>query len=452
MAIKWNKTLAKKYIESIGYIYDINNPEKIKAITKITIIKDNYLYYTDIHKLQRGVIPDRFSKTNIHTITNIKTWLKEYNKNIELISKFYIGSKEEYIWECKVCNEQFYKSWDCMNDLTVINSCVYCSNRKAGISNCVATLKPYLIEEWHYYKNDNYTLWDFTCGMDYEAWWQCKNNPKHTWQASIKNRTNNNSGCPYCSGLYASTDNNLLLANPELCEEWDYKKNDKLPEEYTPGSGESVWWICKKCNNNWNAIISSRSVGNGCPYCAGKIATLDNCLATKRPDLIEEWHPILNGDLTPYDITYGSGTEVWWICDKGHEWEAKIGNRTANNQGCPRCKSSKGEDFIYNFLNIKDIANIPQHKFPNCRNIRPLPFDFYLLDYYIAIEYQGIQHYEPVEYFGGEIRFKLQQKLDQIKRDYCNNNNIKLIEIPYWDFDNIEKILNKELNLLLKVS
>ena len=63
----------------------------------------------------------------------------------------------------------------------------------------------------------------------------------------------------------------------------------------------------------------------------------------------------------------------------------------------------------------------------------------------LLIEYDGIQHYEAVEIFGGIPAFKKRQKRDQIKNQYCKDNNIKLIRIPYWDYDNIETILEKEL-------
>ena len=114
---------------------------------------------------------------------------------------------------------------------------------------------------------------------------------------------------------------------------------------------------------------------------------------------------------------------------------------------CPKCNNSKGEDSIEEFLSRYNIYNIPQYKFLDCKNINCLPFDSYLPNNNLCIEYQGIQHYEPIDLFGGEKQFILQQKLDGIKRNYCKINNIKLIEIPYWDFDNIELILQKELCL-----
>ena len=77
-----------------------------------------------------------------------------------------------------------------------------------------------------------------------------------------------------------------------------------------------------------------------------------------------------------------------------------------------------------------------------------MPFDFYLVDYNILIECQGEQHYKPISVFGGEKGFKLQQKRDNIKRNYCKNHNIHLIELPYWDFNSKNsyiKTLDNEL-------
>jgi hypothetical protein len=74
-----------------------------------------------------------------------------------------------------------------------------------------------------------------------------------------------------------------------------------------------------------------------------------------------------------------------------------------------------------------------------------LRFDFFIPTQNIAIEYQGKQHYEPIEIFGGEQAFKLQQKKDDIKRKYCSKSQINLLEIPYWEFDCIDDILLKEV-------
>ena len=92
---------------------------------------------------------------------------------------------------------------------------------------------------------------------------------------------------------------------------------------------------------------------------------------------------------------------------------------------------SKGENIIDNYLKSVNINYIRQYKFDNCKNKRKLPFDFYIPDYNVCIEYDGIQHYESVKRFGGvDNLLKIQQK-DKIKNEYCLNNNIRLIRIKY---------------------
>ena len=101
---------------------------------------------------------------------------------------------------------------------------------------------------------------------------------------------------------------------------------------------------------------------------------------------------------------------------------------------------SIGERMISEYMNLNNINFERQKKFKNCRHKKRLSFDFYLPDSNICIEYNGIQHYEPVEHFGGQDRFKNQLLHDNIKREYCENNNIKLIIIIRYDEDIDEKL------------
>ena len=115
--------------------------------------------------------------------------------------------------------------------------------------------------------------------------------------------------------------------------------------------------------------------------------------------------------------------------------------------GCKYCKNlqSKGVLKIYNFLKKNNIKFSMEYKFPDCRNILELPFDFYLTDYNIAIEYDGEQHFKSIEFFGGDESFKKQKANDNIKNIYCFDNNIIIIRIPYFDYNNIENILGDTL-------
>lgn len=121
---------------------------------------------------------------------------------------------------------------------------------------------------------------------------------------------------------------------------------------------------------------------------------------------------------------------------------------TLLNEKTARChceNRSKGESDIFCILRNLDLSFEEQYFF-NFQNTK-LSFDFYLPEHQIAIEYNGIQHYQPVEHFGGEEKFKRRRLLDELKMEYCEINNIKLITIPYWR--NMEWFTN-ELNQCLR--
>lgn len=118
-----------------------------------------------------------------------------------------------------------------------------------------------------------------------------------------------------------------------------------------------------------------------------------------------------------------------------------------NGRRCPKCQQSNGEKIIRNWLDRNNINYSMQYKFKDCKNIKPLPFDFAIFDrqnnLICLIEYQGEQHFRPVEIFGGEESFKITKENDLKKKQYCKDNNITLIEIPYTDLKNITIILEK---------
>ena len=202
-----------------------------------------------------------------------------------------------------------------------------------------------LSNEWNYKKNGNLKPEHFSANSHKKAWWKCSKG--HEWQASIANR-NKGHGCPYCSGKKALRGyNDLQTVNPNLSKEWNYEKNDGLtPIDVTSNSNKKVWWRCEK-GHEWEARINSRSDGNGCPYCSGRYAIKgENDLQTVNPDLAKEWNYEKNNGLMPNDVLPSSNKKVWWKCDKGHEWQSTIANRT-DGHGCPYCSGRfviKGEN------------------------------------------------------------------------------------------------------------
>ncbi len=131
--------------------------------------------------------------------------------------------------------------------------------------------------------------------------------------------------------------NSLATLQPELALQWHPTKNGTLtPYMFTQWSNEKAWWICP-LGHEWQDTISHRSGGRGCPVCANKqVLKGFNDLATLRPDLALQWHPTKNGKWTPQTVTQSSGKKAWWICPLGHEWEARIADRS-NGNGCPIC-------------------------------------------------------------------------------------------------------------------
>lgn len=114
-------------------------------------------------------------------------------------------------------------------------------------------------------------------------------------------------------------------------------------------------------------------------------------------------------------------------------------------QACPNCKDNEslGEKKVRLFLERNQIVYEQEKWFADCRDINPLPFDFYLPDFNICIEFNGEQHYKEGHFEHSKLDYV--KTHDAIKSDYCKNKNIKLITIPYWEFNNVELILNKEL-------
>ena len=137
---------------------------------------------------------------------------------------------------------------------------------------------------------------------------------------------------------------NLAVCYPELAVEWDWEENGELtPQNVAPHSNKKVGWKCSTCRGKWQATINSRSAGSRCPYCTGKrVIKGKTDLATRRPDLIKEWHWEKNGELKPSEISEFSNKKVWWKCLKNpeHIWQTKIQHRSQGS-GCPFCRSNR---------------------------------------------------------------------------------------------------------------
>lgn len=259
-----------------------------------------------------------------------KEW--SYEKNAPLLpSQIMYGSSKPVWWRCSEGHE--WKS--IIHNRVLGQGCPFCSGRYAipGKTD-FATVCPELLRDWDEELN-TVDPSKYTPHSSKKVHWKCING--HSWISTIANRTEGQ-GCPYCSGRYAIVgETDLLSLKPKLCDEWNYDKNSLLPSQVTVSSSKKVWWKCKK-GHEWEAVITNRSKGQGCPYCAGKrLIKGVNDLGTVRPYLSEEWNYERNSPLTPSDIMSRVAKKVWWRCRTcGYEWEAAVNNRVAG-RGCPKC-------------------------------------------------------------------------------------------------------------------
>jgi len=366
-----------------------------------------------------------------------------FNKNILDPTNITFGSTKKVWWKCDKCKQEWKTS---INYQLNNNYCPFCKNIKLHEGNALKYTHPELVEEI-FYKNIDPTKIKFNSNKKIK--WKCKN-CQQLWKAKVSHRTNG-SGCPYCAGKKICKTNSLAFKYPKLIKEWNCK-NSILPTEVSSGSSKSVWWRCKE-GNEWKSKISERSLKKRkCPYCSNQKVCKDNCLATTHSEITKEWSK--KNDIKPTEVVAGSNKKVWWIClICNYEWKASIKHRSRSKSNCPKCKFSKGEKEIFKILEKLNIRYQCQYKF---KKINKYSFDFaifkkYARKPYAVIEYHGKQHYEVVDFSGRNIKraekeFKQIKKRDQLKKQFCKNNNIKLIEIKYTDFNNIEQILNEAFN------
>lgn len=247
--------------------------------------------------------------------------------------------------------------------------------------------------------------------------------------------------CPICANNNLKT-TELYKIEVENLVGYEYQ----VLGEYT-GANNKTEMLHSKCKNKYNVSPSDFLKGRRCPFCRGKKVSKDNCLETIFPEIANDWNYTRN-KLSPKEYLPHSNKKVWWICKEGHEWEASINNRTGNGRGCPTCCESKGEKEIRKLLEKWNITFKPQFTYDNLIGINRglLKFDFAVFDndksLNFLIEYDGIFHYEKQYENDGHERLA---KHDKLKNEYCDINKIKLIRIPYWEFNNIEEILCEEI-------
>lgn len=245
--------------------------------------------------------------------------------------------------------------------------CPVCADREIRPEeNSLAVRFPQLAAQWHPTRNGNLMPDMLAPGTNRQVWWRCEKG--HAWLASVSSRTVGGSGCPVCAGRSVIPgENDLATFFPAIADQWHPEKNGNLtPECLSPYSNHKVWWMCP-LGHEYQATVAARTGrGSGCPYCTGrKVLSGFNDLAALEPEVAKQWHPTLNGILTPEMVTVGSSRRVWWECDRGHVWKAAIYSRTGVQKcGCPICGGRIGQKRLERYRKILAASisiHAPQH-------------------------------------------------------------------------------------------
>jgi hypothetical protein len=328
--------------------------------------------------------------SNLDMLEKLKMFNLDKNGQLNpvLLTK---GSHKKIWWKCKSGHEWQSTVKDFFRASYL---CPFCNYIRPSKEYNLLTEQPIIAAFWHPVKNKELKPSDILPGSNKKVWWQCEKG--HEWCAQINSRVYYQLGCPYCSGRHATEENNLSVTHPHLEGEWHHEKNKRLFSEYKAGSNQKVWWRCKK-GHEWQTSPNKRTrrngLPNGCPYCNSKKVSKENSFAICYPNLLNLWD-VKKNKRTPNEYTKSSGKKVWWLCPKGHSWEAPIYS-IASGKGCPTCSmyfTTSLPEFVLVYYLKKLVADVThQYQVSNTK------LDLFIPSLALGIEYDGVRYHKDLQ-------------------------------------------------------
>jgi hypothetical protein len=340
--------------------------------------------------------------------------LKQKQPDIVCIEK-YINIKTKIRFKHIPCGTEFkYEPNEILRDRNGTR-CPTCSRLYNGVTHekfiiKLRTLQPNIECLGTYINSETKILFRHSCGYEWMGL------PKDILQ--LKH-------CPNCYNKYTSEEFMIKLKQlrPDITCLGEYL-GYTTPILFRHSCGHE-WTITPK------TILSTKT----CPIC---------CTHTKwtHTAFIERLS-IQQPDIICLDTYINNKTPIRFKHTCGYVWKCIPQTVLVRIGKCPKCsnKISSGERSVRDILLKNNIYFEPEKVFINCVHISPLPFDFYIPELNVCIEYQGIQHFKAIEYWGGEIEFEKRKHRDQIKRNFCRDNNISLLEIKYDE--DVENVLSE---------
>lgn len=345
--------------------------------------------------------------------------------------------------------------WDAkINDRAKGDNCPYIGNPPKRILqkfNDLETTHPMLAKQWHPTQNGNVRACDVFRNSNKKFWWQLRYIDKELrkefffeWKCSPNSRNDDGSDCPFTSNKKVWYGyNDLETRCPDIAKQWDYEANFPLtPKDIVYVTQKKYHWIDDDGDKYVQRVDlkTIRRMGN--PH-KGKnqfsLVVGINDLVSVRPKVAEQWHPTKNKELNPCDVLPFSNSKAWFYKEyvdtngkpRMFEWYATINSRNDDGSDSPLNKMSAQALFVYEVLQDLNIDFIVE-KYCDRDSTVKLLHDFYINDRNLAIECDGSQHFFNKEQIGlDEKAFKKIIYNDNLKNQYCYDNNIPLLRIPY---------------------
>lgn len=369
--------------------------------------------------------------------------------------------------KCPYCGKEYDVS---LSSFKRESKCAHCCNsyEKSFAYYIQQELKEPLNKYWDWKKNtvDPYLIYKSKGGKYGKVWIKCTKTDYHDSYETLPNNFYNGTRCPYCSGQKVHPKDSFAqwlintYGNDAIKKYWS-EKNDELginPWKISPHSGETIWILCQEKdyhNDNNGYPITPANFYNGkrCPYCVnhnGKVHPKDS-FGALYPSKAKHWSE--KNDKSPFEVAPKSGDKCKFICQEcGKEFDRSLLALNARNCGvyCTDCNNSQLEETTKRILQKYNIEYKREIKYEGLLGIggRNLSYDFYLPKYNLLLELQGEQHEHFIKGIHRIQRnFERQLVHDKRKKQYAIDHNINFLEIWYYDIDNIEEILTKQLNL-----
>ena len=263
--------------------------------------------------------------------------------------------------------------------------------------------------------------------------------PEHGefWQKPIHHTQGK--GCPYCGGTKKLTTKEFVEKAKQIHgDRYDYSKVDYISAE------TKVCIICPEHGEFWQTP-HAHLAGQNCPKCCGNIKLSTEEFIKRANEIHKEKY-----DYSKVDYL-GADTKVCIICPEHGEFWQTPHNHISGKQGCPECNTSKNSKIVQKIETILkefNIQYIKEKTFDWLKNKSHMYLDFFLPDYNVGIECHGLQHFEPVEYFGGKIEYDRRYEMDKLKYKLCSEHDIKIYYFTDIDSEYFEKLYFNENNLI----